>query len=172
MRAISSGGKTWTHCLKVSLADGVHGLKPEGGFEPWSNSSSFEIMVSETQLIFCSWERSCTEFLPGAVISCSEVYALEAKEGKELKGKIYRDICHVWQCNACLTFEGRCLLLRLQTFVYQFKLLPKIARGSKSEPCKIMSLWPACISMKESKIPDTIKRINLPIHTDTCGREC
>lgn len=30
------------------------------------------------------------EFLSVAVISCSEVYALEAKEGKELKGKMYR----------------------------------------------------------------------------------
>lgn len=43
---------------------------------------------------FCS-EGSCTEFLPVAVISCSEVCALEANEGKELKGKIYRDICHI-----------------------------------------------------------------------------
>lgn len=77
------------------FTDGVNALKPEGGFEPWSNSGSFEIMVSETQLFFCSCEGSCTEFLPVAVISCSEVCALEANEGKELKGKIYRDICHI-----------------------------------------------------------------------------
>lgn len=151
MRAISSGGKTWTHCLKVTLTDGVHALKPKGGFEPWSRSSSFEIMVSETQLGFCSWERSCMEFLPVAVISCSEVYALEANERKELKGKIYRDICHIWQCNAHLTFEGWCLLLRIQTFIYQFKLLPKIASGSKIEPCKIMSCGQHALAWRSLK---------------------
>lgn len=35
------------------------------------------------------------EFLPVAVISCSEVYALEGNKGKELKGEIYGDICHI-----------------------------------------------------------------------------